>query len=135
MQQKATDAQTELIVPLKESERCCHFSVYDGEVHYYGKFQRVAVTVDMKKGTHDCRCCNRNRSCIHKNVCKWYLRQQSLLDKFLGAEDNSGNLRVDMRDETTEPNPKIASERQAKIIYPPSDEDALKAMCIYLNSK
>ena len=51
-----------------------------------------------------------------------------------GCRDNCGDPRVDMRDETTEPDPKTASERQAKIIYPPSDEDALKAMCIYLNN-
>ena len=34
-------------VPVRESNRFTHFSIYDGDVHYYFRFGRVVVTVDM----------------------------------------------------------------------------------------
>ena len=45
------------VVSVQESMRFYHFSVYDGNVHYYSRFRRVVVTADMAMGTLDCRCC------------------------------------------------------------------------------
>ncbi len=59
---------------------------HDGDKHHYGKYGRVAVTADMEMGNLDCRCCRRNRSCPHKSVCLWYLRQYGLIDKFYKIE-------------------------------------------------
>ena len=73
-------------VPVRESTRFTHFSIYDGDVHHYSRFGRVVVTADMMNGTLDCRCCHRKCSCIHKCMYLWYLRQEDLLKKELCAQ-------------------------------------------------
>lgn len=123
------------IVPIKESTRFIHFSVYDGNVHYYSRFGRVIATADMQRGTLDCRCCRRKRSCIHKCICLWYLRQDNLLDNFRSAGTESKedcDIESGDRDESSS----IESQSTyTHVLYPPDDRGILEAMCRYLQKE
>lgn len=123
------------IVPIKESTRFIHFSVYDGNVHYYSRFGRVIATADMQRGTLDCRCCRRKRSCIHKCICLWYLRQDNLLDNFRSAGTESEedcDIESGDRDESSS----IESQSTyTHVLYPPDDRGILEAMCRYLQNE
>ena len=129
LKQKALDDEEEMIVPVKESDRYIHFSVYDGKVHYYSRFGRVVVTADLFNGTLDCRCSRRKRRCIHKSICHWYLCQHKLLDSFRMDEES------DEEEHCPTSNPEGAhagQESSATSHYPPKDPIIIDRMCRYL---
>ena len=46
----ASKNNADIIVSFEDGERYIHFSVYDGDIHYYSKLGRVIVTCDVKNG-------------------------------------------------------------------------------------
>ena len=75
----------------------------------------------------DCRCCKRKRSCVHKNVCLWYLNQYNLLENFKGeVENDSGNVEIMSAEEITH---KFGKS------YPPKQSDIIRKMCHYMLSE
>ena len=67
----AGKAKSRCFVPVRESKRFTHFPVYDGDVHYYSRFGRVVVTVDL--------------------MCLWYLRQEDPSENFRAMCAESGD--------------------------------------------
>ena len=123
LQEQAESDKAELVVSVRDG-RFIHFSVYDGNVHYYAKFARVVVTADVHNGSLDCRCCRRKRPCVHKSICLWYLRQHNLLDSFMGNEElGSSSYERDMSGEAPETDQ----------LYPPDDPELIRKMCTYLH--
>ena len=74
----------------RESKRFAHFSIYNGDVHYYPRFGSIVVTAEMN-GTLDCLSCHRKCSFIHICMCLWYLRQEHLLQNFRAICAESGD--------------------------------------------
>ena len=86
----AAKDKSRCLVSVRESKRFIHLSIYDGDVHCYSRFGRVAVTADVMNGTLHCHCCHQKDSCIHKCMCLWYLRQEDLLENFRAMCAESG---------------------------------------------
>ena len=126
--QKAIDANAPCIVAVDDGSRYIQCSVYDGSCNYYGKLGRVIVTIDMARGFLDYRCSKRNRSCIHKAVCLWYLRQVNRLDAFQGRMPSS------VPTPTTSNSNGASNEHSSrgKQFYPPYNTSSLISMCSYL---
>ena len=131
----AEKAKSPCFVPVGESKRFTHFSIYAGDVHYYSRFGRVVVTADLMNGTLDCRCCRRKRSCIHKCMCLWYLRQEDLLENFRAVCAESGDESGEEFDREDESISLQFQSTSPDEVYPPVDNEVVLAMCKYLHEE
>ncbi|PIK60069.1 hypothetical protein BSL78_02974 [Apostichopus japonicus] len=56
-----------------------HFSVFNNAIDYYARLGRCVVTFDKDGTVLNCACCKQSRSCVHKGMCIWYLKECDLL--------------------------------------------------------
>lgn len=97
--------------PSKEGNRYQHFSIFNDKKDYYARLGRCVVTFDSKDATLDCGCCRQNRSCVHKAICLWFLKETN----------DVPNVQLDAED------PCIVD-----VVYPPKEARTIKAMCQYI---
>ena len=135
LHQIAAKGDTHLIVAVGIDDRFIHFSVMDEGIHYYAKLGRVTVVADMHKGYLDCSCCSRNRGCLHKGICKWYLHEAGKLENLgvnnLVKEDDGITV-----DDDNDVNTCYVSGASSSLkTYPPTDPKVITKMCEYLRQQ
>ena len=133
LSQAAASDNAQLIVSFPDGERFIHFSVYDGQVHYYAKLRRVVVTCNLSRGELDCACCRRKRGCVHKAICLWYLRSAGKLDNFRHMTDVVEDDAVINDTDVPAAQEMSHDDQQSNDrLYPPAEPHVVARMCRYL---
>ena len=96
------------------SQRFSHFSIFDGEIHYWSRFGRVIVGYDSLHNRWTCACSRSKINCVHKSVAKWFIYQfePCLLSEVSEGEDHEDGQLSDEED------PSAMTTSAA--IYPPT---------------
>jgi len=72
-----------------------YVSVFESDVSFYNRLERIMVVYNAKNNTWHCPCTRPRRSCIHKAVCKWYLFQTNRKNVSKSGEHRGG---IDLQD-------------------------------------
>ena len=102
------------------SSRFRHFSVYlgDKQAKPWSALNRTVITCDTETLSFTSKCCGAG-FCVHRNVCKWYIKQQepTLLDTRPAEHEMLTDL------------PTAPSNT---ILYPPPDTETKQQMVEYI---